>query len=84
MVAAVVVGELLGALIGLLEAPRHAPLSADTRYERPTSELDEHDALVAWPLLGAVAGATIGGAAIAAFRGARRLRSDGCPPAGSL
>jgi hypothetical protein len=72
LAAGVLVGELLGAVIGLLESPRHVPTTIKTHYdrpvyERPVSEMDEHND-IAWPLFGGAAGAFIGAAAVGFIR----------------
>ena len=78
LAAGVILGELLGALIGLVGTPRHVPTTTTTeaRYERPASEMDEHND-IARALLGAATGALGGAAAVALHQGIRRLRACG-------
>ena len=66
LVLGAILGELLGAVVGLVVAPRRH-VGATGEITKPsygnasdTSDTEDSDPLVAWPLLGAVAGVVVG------------------------
>jgi hypothetical protein len=73
--AGVLFGEVLGAMVGIAEAPRHTDTVVE-RVERPgnASDDDDRDPLVTWPLLGMVLGGLGGATAIVLARGVLRVR----------
>jgi hypothetical protein len=75
LVTAVLFGEVLGGMVGIVEAPRHT----DTVVERvehsdEPADDDDRDPLVTWPLLGMVLGGFAGAATIVVARGVLRVR----------
>ena len=74
-------GELLGAVVGVVAAPRNVPIISDSRQsfhkrDSDDSSAEDSDALVAWPLLGAVAGAIAGAGAVQLNSALRRQRGQ--------
>ena len=70
LVLGAILGELLGAVVGLVVAPRRH-VGATVEITKPsygnasdTSDTEDSDPLVAWPLLGAVAGVVVGVGAV--------------------
>ena len=74
-------GELLGAVVGVVAVPRNVPVITDSGQSYSTSESDdsgaeESEAIVAWPLLGAAAGAIAGAGAVQLYGRLRRLQEQ--------
>jgi hypothetical protein len=72
-------GELLGFVVGLVAAPRDVPIITDSgpsyhKSDSDDSSAEDSDAIVAWPLLGAAAGAIAGVSAVQLYSTLRRLR----------
>jgi hypothetical protein len=74
-------GELLGAVVGVVAAPRNVPIitgSGQSYYgsDSDDSDAEDSEAIVAWPLLGAAAGAVAGAGAVQLYGTLRRLREQ--------
>jgi hypothetical protein len=83
LVLGAILGELLGALVGLVVAPRR-PVGATVEITMPsygnasdTSDTEDSDPLVAWPLLGAIAGVVVGVGAVRVYEELRQVCSRG-------
>jgi hypothetical protein len=75
LVVIVLFGEVLGGMVGVVEAPRRAggvPVSGVERSDERVDD-DDHDPLVTWPLLGMVLG---GAGGMAAGYAVRRVRGQ--------
>ena len=75
-------GELLGAVVGIVAAPRNVPIVTDSgqsfhKSDPDDSGAEDSEALVVWPLLGAAAGAIAGAGAVQLYGALRRLRGQG-------
>ena len=83
LVLGAILGELSGAVVGLVVAPsRH--VGATVQITEPcydnasnTSDSEESDPLVAWPLLGAIAGVVVGVGAVRVYEELRQVCSRG-------
>jgi len=80
LVLGAILGELLGALVGLVVAPKRHVGATVVEIAKPsygtasdTSDTEESDPLVAWPLLGAVAGVLVGVGAVRAYEEFQRV-----------
>jgi len=74
-------GELLGAVVGVLAVPRNVPIitySGQSYFKSDSdgSDAEDSEAIVAWPLLGAAAGAVAGAGAVQLYRTLRRRREQ--------
>jgi hypothetical protein len=83
LVLGAILGELFGAVVGLVVAPsRH--VGATVQITEPcydntsnTSDSEESDPRVAWPLLGAIAGVVVGVGAVRVYEELRQVCSRG-------
>ena len=73
----VLLGEFLGAVVGVMEGAHHLQVIAAAKHDDGyASDVEDDDALVAWPLLGMLAGAIAGAGAIQLGRGLSRVRGQ--------
>jgi len=70
----VLLGQVLGGIVGIVEAPAHRDRVAAGVARADDEEDDDRDPLVAWPLLGMVVGGVGGMTTVLVARGVHGVR----------